>query len=454
MLAHLYVRQEKYMSNDTIPKYYLNKIRQAKEQQLETLDLSNAKKTENKLLNFFGNVFSDRDKTLTNIPPEVFELKHIKTLNLSGNAINEIPESIENLSNLTHLDLSFNDSLIDLPESIGNLSNLDYLDLSFNGIRNLPESIGNLSNLTKLDLGFNDTRNLPESIGNLSKLVRLNLSFNQNLKNLPESIGNLFNLIHLNSRYNQLENLPNSIGNLSNLISLDLSNNHLKNLPESIGNLSNLIYLNLRSNKLETLPNSIANLSNATSIDLRINPFNNLKFLGGSSQQLIPCNCETCKSRPNPYTYKFNKLLEILAEHKSTITTINCGNYPYREVRVLGLINNAFNTNKELITNSSVDNLDEDQNITKIYNFQDIKQVAADIQGLLEQLEETYNTNTTLGKVAIAEEAIQRIDNDPELTSRILSVLQEGGTSALDSLLDHPAASFVIGALEDWQPTR
>ncbi len=56
--------------------------------------------------------------------------------------------------------------------------------------------------------------------------------------------------------------------------------------------------------------------------------------------------------------------------------------------------------------------------------------------------------------MAIATEAIERINNDPKLASRILSALKAGGTSALDSLLDRPAASFVIGALEDWQQTK
>ena len=102
----------------------------------------------------------------------------------------------------------------------------------------------------------------------------------------------------------------------------------------------------------------------------------------------------------------------------------------------------------------SGDNVGGDKNTTNIYNFQDLTQAAADIQALLKQLEKTYPTNTTLGKVAIAEEAIQRIDNDPQLASRILSALKAGGTSALDSLLDHPAASFVIAALEDWQQTQ
>ena len=92
--------------------------------------------------------------------------------------------------------------------------------------------------------------------------------------------------------------------------------------------------------------------------------------------------------------------------------------------------------------------------IPSFSNSQDLTQATAEIQSLLKQLEENYSINTTLGKVAIAEEAIQRIDNDPKLASRILSALKAGGTSALDSLLDHPAASFVIAALDDWQQNK
>ena len=102
----------------------------------------------------------------------------------------------------------------------------------------------------------------------------------------------------------------------------------------------------------------------------------------------------------------------------------------------------------------SGDNVAGDKNTTNIYNSQDLQQAAADIQALLAQLEKTYPTNTTLGKVAIAEEAIQRIDNDPQLAPRILSALKAGGTSALDSFLNHPAASFVLAALDDWQQSK
>ncbi len=85
---------------------------------------------------------------------------------------------------------------------------------------------------------------------------------------------------------------------------------------------------------------------------------------------------------------------------------------------------------------------------------QNLAEAAAEIQALLKQLEQSYPTDTTAGKMAIATEAIERIDSDPTLTERILSALKAGGISALEQLLNHPAASFVIGALEDWQKTQ
>jgi hypothetical protein len=83
-----------------------------------------------------------------------------------------------------------------------------------------------------------------------------------------------------------------------------------------------------------------------------------------------------------------------------------------------------------------------------------LAEAAAEIQQLLEQLEKSYPTNTTMGKMQIATEAISQIDSNPTLAARILSALKVGGISAFEQFLNHPAASFVIGALEDWQETK
>ncbi len=85
---------------------------------------------------------------------------------------------------------------------------------------------------------------------------------------------------------------------------------------------------------------------------------------------------------------------------------------------------------------------------------QTLAEAAAEIQKLLEQLDKIYSTDTTMGKMAIASEAIQLINSNPTLAQRILSALQAGSVSALESFLNHPAASFVIAALQDWQQNQ
>lgn len=85
---------------------------------------------------------------------------------------------------------------------------------------------------------------------------------------------------------------------------------------------------------------------------------------------------------------------------------------------------------------------------------EDITQIASEIQNLLQQLAHSYSTNTTTGKMTIATKAIEYIDNSPQLTSRLLGASKAGGFSALEQLLNHPAASFLFAALEDWQVTK
>ena len=80
-----------------------------------------------------------------------------------------------------------------------------------------------------------------------------------------------------------------------------------------------------------------------------------------------------------------------------------------------------------------------------------LAEAAAEIQQLLNQLSQTYPTSTTAEQMVVATEAIKRIESDPKLVERILSALKAGSISALEQLLNHPAASFVIAALEDWQ---
>lgn len=85
---------------------------------------------------------------------------------------------------------------------------------------------------------------------------------------------------------------------------------------------------------------------------------------------------------------------------------------------------------------------------------ENLAEAAAEIQKLLEQLDKSYPIDTTLGKMQVATETIKAIENNPMRIQRVTSALKAGGVQALAQLLNHPAASFVISALEDWQKNK
>ena len=127
-------------------------------------------------------------------------------------SITEIPEYFfEGMDNLVFLDLSGN-RLKSLPDSIGNLIKLEKLNLSGNRLTSLPDSIGNLTNLKRLDLSRNKLRSLPDSIGNLTSLESLNLEINK-LRSLP-NLEALTDLAYLNISFNRFWRKPSLPGGI------------------------------------------------------------------------------------------------------------------------------------------------------------------------------------------------------------------------------------------------
>ena len=85
---------------------------------------------------------------------------------------------------------------------------------------------------------------------------------------------------------------------------------------------------------------------------------------------------------------------------------------------------------------------------------QNLAEAAAEIQQLLKQLEQTYNPDDPLEQMQMATEVVKQIDADPNWKQRLLSSVGAGSTAALDSLLNHPAASFIIAAIQKWKETQ
>ncbi|KAG8438035.1 hypothetical protein GDO86_008643 [Hymenochirus boettgeri] len=152
-----------------------------------------------------------------------------------------------------------NGFLTSLPTDVSKISQLCHLDLSFNSLRELPVCVTSLPCLRNLLLCFNQIRILPNIISNLKKLEELSLMSNH-LTEIPENIGQLWNLKELNLSENQLVSLPEEIGGLQQCTDLDLSGNRLEELPETMCQLLSLQQLHLHSNMLVSVPVGLATL--------------------------------------------------------------------------------------------------------------------------------------------------------------------------------------------------
>jgi len=83
---------------------------------------------------------------LTRLPPELFTLTDIKTLNLSYMHLTTFPPEIGQMTNLVALHMCCGD-LQSIPPEIGQMTNLVQLTLQSNRLTSIPSEISNLKHL-------------------------------------------------------------------------------------------------------------------------------------------------------------------------------------------------------------------------------------------------------------------------------------------------------------------
>jgi hypothetical protein len=84
-----------------------------------------------------------------------------------------------------------------------------------------------------------------------------------------------------------------------------------------------------------------------------------------------------------------------------------------------------------------------------------LEEIIVELETLINKLEKSgYSSDTTAGKMKIATEVIEQVDQNPYLTKRLFSAIKAGGVQSLEQALNHPASSFIIGALEDWKKSK
>ncbi|MGB1206545.1 MAG: COR domain-containing protein [Chitinophagales bacterium] len=232
----------------------LQKIQEAQDNQLKTLDLSHLH--------------------LTYLPEEVEQLRHIETLCLQHNKLNNLPAVVGQLSNLKVLDASYN-QISNISRGIRKLSQLEVLNLQHNKLNTLPRETTQLQTLTKLLLDYNNFTSLPSAVKYLVHLTELSVADNK-INRITESISQLQQLEYFMLNGNKLAKLPNAIGLLPRLKQLNLRNNHLQAIPHTISELKKLQELNLSQNQLQQLPSSIGKLQQLQYLDLSFNQLNHL----------------------------------------------------------------------------------------------------------------------------------------------------------------------------------
>jgi uncharacterized protein YuzE len=75
----------------------------------------------------------------------------------------------------------------------------------------------------------------------------------------------------------------------------------------------------------------------------------------------------------------------------------------------------------------------------QIDNSQDLAQAAKDIKALLDQLAVDYPTDSPS---VVGAKAVDHVEKDPQLKSRLLRGLKAGSFAALEKMIDHPVAKF------------
>ncbi|MDR2730157.1 MAG: hypothetical protein LBB81_04585 [Treponema sp.] len=228
---------------------------------------------------------------LTEIPPEITELKSLEELDLTSVSLKKIPGFIGNIVSLKKLLIgsSFSsaherEELI-LPAELGNLHNLQYLSLGYD-IFTIPDWVWTLNNLEVLCVLNDFIETIPSAISNLKKLHKLRV-YGDKISSLPNEIGG-FQLTGLDLKCPRLTVLPESFAQLKTLqgfrftscnlpvvpnyisgwteleeLVIDMENTfqgpytNLRSIPKNIGNLKKLKYLSITGASINSIPASL-----------------------------------------------------------------------------------------------------------------------------------------------------------------------------------------------------
>lgn len=189
------------------------------------------------------------------------------------------------LAGITRLDLSC--GLTALPEEVRALADtLEVLNLSGNALSDLPDWLASLPKLKILFCSDNRFTRVPEVVGACPALSMVGFKSNQ-LQELPgAALPQQLRWLVLTD--NQLSALPAQLGERPALEKLALAGNQLSALPESMAQCRRLGLLRLSANRLAHVPDWLLQLPRLAWLALGGNPWNASREAAALSPAALP----------------------------------------------------------------------------------------------------------------------------------------------------------------------
>lgn len=252
-----------------------------------------------------------RGNLLQQVPVGFRQLQHLTILNLSKNRLsNDSIGTLCQITSLKELRIAENTLESTLPEALYGLKELEILDIHGNRVSELSDHLQDLGNLSILNVAGNQLRSFPTKAIEDLPLVELNLGCNRLagslfpsgfigfpcLKSLDVSgnaltsicDGGTFSMPQLQSFYageNRLTTLPD-VSEWTNLTVLSASNNNIAVLPEGMTSLTKLRNVDFTGNNLKMLDNQIGMMEDLTSLTIAKNPMRERRFLSMATDDL------------------------------------------------------------------------------------------------------------------------------------------------------------------------
>lgn len=221
---------------------------------------------------------------------------HILMLSLTKTSLKRLPDTIQNFHNLRTLNVS-NNRLESLPDSITatgscNLPNLLYLDVRNNKLQQLPDDFTkHFPKLQYLNLKGNRLQRLPATLQTLSKPLNVlvdpplqvdmysNLITPQEVQ-LLNQLGDQFAFIFATTDNHSSAASSSSYANIKRGIKVQnmhvthlcLRQQKLSQLPPAFTNLQRLEYLNLEQNLFQKLPAVLKSITTLQTLKMDGNP--------------------------------------------------------------------------------------------------------------------------------------------------------------------------------------